>query len=82
MAVGYGLTLWRVQWDRSGRQLFTLTDRIQEEFERWLSQYTILTRPFSSHNAPIAGSISKLGHVCFRWFACSFSWNHLAHCLR
>jgi hypothetical protein len=48
MVVGYGLTLWRVQRDRSGRQLFTLTDRIQKEFERWLSQYATLTRPFSS----------------------------------
>jgi hypothetical protein len=48
MGVGYGLTLWRVQWDRCGRQLFTLTDRIQEEFERWICQYASLTRPFAT----------------------------------
>lgn len=48
VTTGYGLTLWRVQRDRSGRQLSTLTDRIQKQFERWLSQYATLTRPFAS----------------------------------
>lgn len=48
MAMGYGLTHWRVQWDRSGRQIFTLTDPIQEQLERWLCQYATLTRPFAT----------------------------------
>lgn len=48
ISVGYGLTLWRVRWDRSGRQLITLTDRIEETFERWLCQYFTLSHTFSS----------------------------------
>lgn len=53
---GYGLTLRPVQRDRSGSPIFTLTDRIQNEFERRLRQYATLTRPLSS---------SMRAHRCF-----------------